>query len=179
MNGLQSRAKAGAETGLAAMPTIESIFKQAIILEMKAHAIYIEFARLFRNFPTVAAFWKDLAADENQHAHELRQLLRKLSSHQRNLPAEKRMLEKLEQVRRLAGMVSPQSIHDLLDAYQIAHELEYSELNYLFKILAEKFIPSPLQNRILINQVAQHQGKLSEFGLQFNDRQAMREIPVS
>lgn len=159
--------------------TMESVFMQAIRFELRVEQFYLELAAGSAAYPPAAELWAKMAADERHHACELKRLLEGLSAEQREEPAERDLAERVGQVHRQADRLSLDSVVTLYDAYQLAHEMESGELNYLFRLLIRKFIPSGDRCRLLTEEVTMHQQRLSEFAGRFGNRREMRQILLS
>jgi hypothetical protein len=59
--------------------------------------------------------------------------------------------------------ISLDSIDTLDDACEVAHELEFSEVNSVFKILATEFVSDKTRKEVTISHLGHHQG------MQFTD----------
>jgi rubrerythrin len=138
------------------------LIEYAIAAEHYARELYREFARLFAADPRVAAFWQRYSAEEMGHARWLEQLLKKLPPETSDAPAD---IDKLEAARHmikapLANALA--TVKTLEDAYQLAHELESSEMNTLFEFLLFTFADDPQAAQFARDQLRDHVARLSE-----------------
>jgi rubrerythrin len=149
--------------------TIEEIFERAIQVECKAADIYEEFSQLFSHIPKISAFWRGLAEDEMQHANTLQDVRKSLTSEQLLSTCDKEMSEEVARIQRMLSDDITASIKNLDDAYELAHKLEFSEFNAIFKFLAIEFVRSEELEQFVVSGIMQHQQKLIDFNRNFGD----------
>jgi len=140
--------------------SVRILFEYAIAAEHYARELYCEFARLFAADPRVAAFWQRYAAEETGHARWLEQLLKKLPPETRDAPAD---IDKLEAARHIIKMPLAQAlaqVETLEDAYQLAHELESSEINTIFDFLLFTFADDRQATQFARDQLRDHAARL-------------------
>ena len=150
--------------------TIEYVILQAIEAENYSRDLYFEFSQIFAHVPDVAGFWQDLAYDEAKHAYTLKKTQDSLSTEQLAFPADRKLLRSVEKTKLFLSRISISTIRSLDDAYELAHELEFSELNYIFKCVAGDFIRQDEKKKIIFNEIEEHQRKLVDFTENFGDR---------
>ncbi|MGD8786104.1 MAG: ferritin family protein [Phycisphaerales bacterium] len=158
--------------------TISYLIRQAIEAENYARGIYLQLSQMFAHVPEISSFWKDLAADEVEHADILKEIQDSLSADQLDAPAEHQLLESIGKVISFLNRISLETIGTLDEAYEIAHELEFSEVNYIFECVTNDFVTSSDRNRILSLQIRDHQKKLLGFAGNFGDQAWRRQILV-
>lgn len=161
---------------LSSKDTIEAIFECAIEIEYKAADIYKEFSQLFSHIPEISAFWQGLIEDEKQHADMLQDVRNSLTSEQLLSPCDKELLERVARIQRMLSKITIESINNLNDAYELAHELEFSEVNTIFKLLATEFVLSKERKQFVISEITEHQQKLVDFNRSFGDREWRKGI---
>lgn len=164
---------------LSSKDTIGTIFERAIGFEYKAAGVYKGFSGLFLHFQEISSFWQDLAEDETRHAERLQNICKSLTSEQLLSPCDNEMSRKVDITQRMVAEVSIPSIKNLDDAYELAHELEFSEANTIFKLMINEFIHSQKSKQFIISQLSEHQQKLVEFTNNFGDRYWRKEIIVN
>jgi len=158
--------------------TIEAIFERAIKIEYKAADIYGEFTQLFSHIPEISAFWQGLTEDEMQHANTLQDVRKSLTSEQLLSTCDKEMSEEVARIQRMLSEDLTASIKNLDDAYELAHKLEFSEVNAIFKFLATEFVPSEEREQFVVSEITQHQQKLIDFNRNFGDRDWRKGISI-
>jgi len=57
------------------------------------------------------------------------------------------------------------------DAYELAHELEFSEINSIFELLAAEPVPSDNQEKLIHSIIVKHQQKILDFSHNFGDKE--------
>jgi len=95
------------------------------------------------------------------HARWLEQLLKKLPPETRDAPAD---FDRLEAARHMIKVPLAQSlatVETLEDAYQLAHELESSEINTIFDFLLSTFADDPQATQFARDQLSDHVARLS------------------
>ena len=150
--------------------TIQHVIQQAIEAENQSRHVYVQFSQMFSHVPDVAGFWQDLAYDEAKHAYTLKKTQDSLSTEQLAFPADRKLLRSVEKTKLFLSRISISTIRSLDDAYELAHELEFSELNYIFKCVAGDFIRQDEKKKIIFNEIEEHQRKLVDFTENFGDR---------
>ncbi len=158
--------------------TIAQLFEHAIIIENKAAEIYNAFSRLFSHIPEVSAFWDGLKQDEILHADTLTEIFESLTLEQLQSPTEKQLWDNMTTVYGLANkdLISP--VKNLDDAYETTHQLEFSEVNVIYKFLAIEFIPFEERSNFLLEGIDKHEKKLMDFSRDFGDRAWRKQILI-
>ena len=159
--------------------TIEAIFARAIGFEYKAADIFKEFSKLFSHIQEISSFWQELAEDEIQHAETLQNIRKSLTSEQLLSPCDKEISMKVDITQCMLTAVSIASIRNLDDAYELAHELEFSEVNTIFKLMTTEFIHSQERRQFIVSQISEHQQKLVDFTHNFGDRDWRKEVIIN
>jgi rubrerythrin len=154
--------------------TIQALFELAINWETQARDLYANFANLFNHEPKVSAFWLQLSKDESGHIDVLKNILEKT-------PTEKLLMavdnEQWNSVTRVEGLIKEASTRKVLtldDAYELAHQLEMSEVNTLFKILVNDYLPNEERHKFILSDVKEHIDKLMKFGKEYTQSQKRR-----
>ncbi|HDL17541.1 MAG TPA: hypothetical protein ENH29_00635 [Bacteroidetes bacterium] len=158
--------------------TIDGLFKCAINIERKASDIYKELADLFFLIPKVAAFWNGLSKDEIVHMEMLQNIYKSLTKEQLLSLSDEKIWDDIIKIQNILNKDLIGSIKNLDDAYELAHEIEFSEINAIFQFLATKFVPSEERKKFVISEIKQHQQKLSDFSNNFGDRYWRRKISI-
>src|SRR5512139_487790 len=140
--------------------SVRILFEYAIAAEHYARELYSEFARLFAADPRVAAFWQRYAAEEMGHARWLEQLLKKLPPETCDAPADFDKLEAARHIIKVPLANALAKVETLEDAYQLAHELESSEMNTLFEFLLFTFVDDPQATQFARDQLRDHVARL-------------------
>jgi len=150
--------------------TVADVFALAIEIEMKAARLYETLADLFVHEPAIAKFWGNLKNDEADHAAVLRRAVAELSSDTVSSNADQTIWNKLVEMSRRIDSCSPDDFKTLEDAYEIAHELEYSEVNGIFNLLASGLTSAETKVELVDVNIARHQNKLIDFTRTFGGR---------
>ncbi|MBN2589876.1 MAG: hypothetical protein JXA96_08430 [Sedimentisphaerales bacterium] len=156
--------------------TANYVFQQAIKCEWKTRRLYILFSKMFESIPRVSTFWIELAKDEENHAKTLIQIQESMTKQQLNNKADKELLGNIRKVLSFFKKISTDQFKTLDDAYELAHELESSEINSVFKILATNFISDETLKEITISQLGNHVEKLIKFNENIGNRTWRKEV---
>jgi rubrerythrin len=157
-------------------PTLEDLFERAIEIEKTAAEVYATFSRWFSHVPRVSAFWRELNQDEIEHAETLGAIRDRLTPQQLSSAAEEGIWKAVHDIRNRLRKDWKGHVDTLDDAYDLAHELEFSEVNAVFRFLAVDVVPSEEREKFVVSQITQHQQKLLDFGQEFADRAWRRQI---
>ena len=141
--------------------SVRILFEYAIAAEHYARELYSEFGRRFAADPRVAAFWQRYAAEEIGHSRWLEQLLKKLPPETCDAPADFDRLEAARHVIKVPLAQALAGVETLEDAYQLAHELESSEINTIFDFLLSTFADDPQATQFARDQLRDHAARLS------------------
>ena len=119
--------------------TVGDLLAVAVQLEDAARHLYEGLDRMFSHFPDVAAFWRRFAVDEVFHAKRLIELRASTSLKRLSQAVDASMLEAGRKLLGVAVEDRLRNVHHLDDAYEMAHELENSETNAIFRFLITQF----------------------------------------
>lgn len=159
--------------------TIGLLFEHAIEIEHKAAHIYERLAKLFEHVPDMSDFWSDLVQDEMIHATTLQDVQKLLTPDQLSTRSNKKMWTDVTKIRHLLNEDLVGTIKTLNDAYELAHNLENSEVNAIFQFLTAEFVPSDTRRKFVVAEIAQHQKKLLDFSSNFGDRNWRKRIVIT
>ena len=158
--------------------TIQLIFELAINWETQARDLYANFAKLFNHEPKVSAFWIQLAKDESQHIVVLKDILNKLSTEKRLMKIGNEQWTSVTRVEGLIKEAITRKVSTLDDAYELAHQLERSELNTLFKLIVNDYHTDEKVKKFILSDVIEHTERLKNFGQEYTQSKRMH-IKVS
>lgn len=148
--------------------TLAELIDQAITWEAELRDLYAGLAEAFPAYPSINEFWKQMAIEESSHGTLLRearaaipdaQLSRRLGDSEDQLVAAARVA--LAEARQTP-------LRTLDDAYEIAHTLESSEINTIFRLLLMAPISGEDMGALLAAQFEEHIEKLNAFGLRYD-----------
>ncbi len=158
--------------------TIERLFELTIENEYKIADIYERFKKLFSHVPGLPSFWQELHDDEIQHATTLQNVRKSLTPEQLLSCSAKEMRDNVVRLHHMLSKDLVGSINTLDDAYELAHQIEFSEVNAIFKFLSSELIPFDKQEKIISSGIVQHQQKLLDLSRDFGDREWRKEIKI-
>lgn len=146
------------------------LIDRAIDIEKRAARLYGEFAKLFPKPPELVDFWQDLVKDEGGHLKLLMDLKSQLNDKQLAAPANLKIWNNITDAERLLSNNPASNIYTLDDAYELTHELEFSEVNAVFLFLVQEYGIDKKQLDFARDEIVQHQSKLINFSRTFGDR---------
>jgi rubrerythrin len=141
--------------------TVEQAVKEAIQAEKTAEEVYLGLEQKFRGEPEIAAYWKQFAVDEANHAGWIHDLTANLSAGDLQKPVETQTEYLLYKVGLLASESVLSSIHNLGEAFDTATSLENGETNAIFCFLIDNFAVDQHIRDFLLAQLAQHIHRLT------------------
>ena len=116
-------------------------------------------------------------SDELLHAEQLSRVLAELPQSVRAADADPGQYERTaENLRRFSLLLNVRYIRHLEDAYDIAYELEYSEVNQVFRGLLSDYAPRPSEPDFALNLIRDHAGRLEELLRTGGGPERMRNI---
>ena len=146
---------------------IQMLFERAMSWETKARDFYINLANLFRHEPRVSEFWLQLSEDEAGHIELLKETLDLIPMKERFVDVDDKQWNVVLQVDEFLKEASNTKILTLDDAYELAHQIENSEVNAVFRLLAIDSAPEKQMQQFILTQLTEHVDRLSKFGKQF------------
>ena len=156
--------------------TNKALFDSAISIELDAGRIYKDFERYFSHESEISAFWAGLSDDESNHAEILRDTRDSIPLDILETEAKPAMWENISSVSQLLEKNINAVIETLDDAYELAHQIEASEVGAIFKFLTLEFFSSPVREAFITSEIMDHQGKLVSFTKRFGPRSWRKEI---
>jgi hypothetical protein len=152
------------------------ILERAIETKEKVGQMYLRFAELFSHIPEVEDFWKRMNFNQTTHADWLKEIKASLTEEQILSLPEVEWVLKTHSIKSLFDRHSEKEIVNLHDAYEIAHEIEFSEVNELFKMLSKEFISSEEKRSIILNAIDIHRQQIMDLPGKFDDVKLMKDI---
>ena len=146
--------------------TTGDLLAKIIAAEKKAQIFYEGLYRMFEHIPRVAAFWQDMVDDEKAHRHLMEKVRAGLTPEELQAPADPEMLHKASVAARFSPDRALRRIHGLNDAYEIALDLEQSEINAVFEfVLAEHaYLEEEVRDRMVELYLRVHIKRFQELG---------------
>ena len=153
--------------------SLEALITRAIRCELTVRDLYSQFAQLFSHVPTLATRWQALSEDESSHVELWQEVRGKLSETEFSRDADPDLLQDLLRVERLLEPDLTSRIGTLNDAYELAHQIEDSELNALFRLLVVEPVKEPQRKAFLLAQLDGHLERLMSLGRDFGQKARM------
>jgi rubrerythrin len=155
--------------------TFRDLFAASIKAELSAHNLYGTLAKAFSHLPIISKFWEGMMEDEYSHFSTMKTLLDNLTESQKSEHVD---MPFQWDGSKFESMIprDMSEIKNLDDAYELAHQLESSEINRLFEFLSTRFISQEERRKILVGTVRGHHHKLMEFGKETQGRDFKRSI---
>jgi hypothetical protein len=144
--------------------TMESLIACAIRCESEAWSLYSLFADWFSAVGDVADFWQKFAEDELRNIDQLENVRESISPDVLLSPMDPKITRAVLAVEEIFKRNLTENLVDLNDAYVLAHEIESSELNAIFRLITQKCIPEQWRKDFIFAQVENHVEKLNQFG---------------
>jgi rubrerythrin len=143
--------------------TVATLIELAIAAEQASQELYVRLTQKYSYLPQIADFWQKMGLDENAHARSLEKIRDSLTTEQLQAPVDPVVLEQAKRNASLSVEDKLNSISTLEDAYQLAHELEHSEINTVFEFITAEFISLDVQREFVAAQLKKHVARLGEF----------------
>lgn len=157
-------------------PKLLDLVEISFKAEREAMYFYEGLAELFHHLPEVAAFWNELADDEDEHVRLVDSLRMLLSDTDLDRPVDGELISKVSGFLKFNADEVLASIKTLDEAYKFSVNMEFSELNKLLEFLISDTLAEDGEKRAIIEKINDHQGKLKRFASRFGDSVWRREI---
>jgi rubrerythrin len=144
------------------------LLETAIGWERQAADYYSSLASAFSGEPGVSNFWLRMSADEDSHAESLEEIRAAVSAArlEESISRDERAMVGAGDA--LFVRMSSARVETLDDAYEMAHELEGSEINSVFRVITLGIADDPAVREALLRQADVHVERLTEFGRLFD-----------
>jgi hypothetical protein len=157
-------------------PTLKEMISLAISAEREARAFYTGLAEKFSEHPDISDFWRGMMMDEEGHIREIEAIRESLSPDQLDAPENPELFHKVSEFLRFHAGEKLAAVGNLDEAYSIAVNLEYSEINKLMELMISKHITSNDHGARMRNSLEEHLGKIRNFPKRFGDSHWRRTI---
>lgn len=159
--------------------SLEHLIELSIQAERLTESFYKRLARKFIQYPEVAQFWNNYAAEENGHARWLESLRNRLDPERLGEHVDPMVLEQANTASRIALDTILDGVKTLQDAYETANEMEHNETNAVFEFLISYFPGDPQAADFLRAQLHEHVSRLMiDFPTRLGTGTLRRGIPA-
>ena len=158
--------------------TVGEILDRAIKIEKRVADLYAVFAKRFSYVPGMSDFWRDLRRDEIGHMGELRVVYESLPAEKLRVPESRAISISVHRAMAFVEDDCFSRIKTLDDAYEIARNLESSEINAVFEYLTMELVSPASHSEIIVNQVDEHEKKLEDFDRLYGDKNWRLQFPI-
>ena len=157
--------------------TLANLLRLAIKAEETAEVFYRRLAEKFFEFDEISTLWEKMAEDENAHVRYIENIRESLTPAQLDADTDFDLLRKANEVVKFSADELLNSVKTLNEAYNLAHDIEHSEVNYVFRFLINKFADSEQVKKFAIAQLKEHLDRLMNFGKKFG-AEFRESVPV-
>ena len=156
--------------------SVKQLFGMAIAIELTAADFYDSLSQRFAHEVDVSDFWHQLSLDEKAHAAALENARDRLTAETLAQSPDDQLARRVVEAHRQIDGLTAAPINTLDDAYELAHDIEFSEVNAIFKVLATEMVPVETHRQFVLDQIETHQKRLLTFGAAFGDRAWRRQV---
>jgi len=148
--------------------TFEWLLDKAISWETTAQGLYEALEVAFSAHAIVSTFWHMMSVDEAHHGDVLRTIRDAMPPERLAEPVGRSEVGFVRLVDELLADAGARRIATLDDAYELAHELESSEINTVFRLLVVGTMETTAKQRLLEVQFDEHAERLVNFSLAYD-----------
>jgi hypothetical protein len=157
--------------------TIAQAFEVAIDAEDASQRLFLGLEAKFAHHAALAAFWRQYAHEETEHAAWLSNMRARLNAAQLSQPVDAQTVRVLQTISGFSVVKALQRVRNLEDAYQLVSDMENGETNAIFKFLVDNFEKDERLRAFLRAQLIDHIARLVEgFPEQYKGSLARRAI---
>lgn len=157
-------------------PTLFSHFKLAMNNESQAATLYVKFKEMFKTDLEATTFWDVMNKDELRHLALLKEIFASLASDILKQPTDAVTFQQAVKAQKDLDQVNLNNITNLDQAFELAHDLEFSEINIVFIYLVSCYHYSEEKLDMIIEEIDSHQVKLMDFGAEHRTKNWRRSI---
>jgi rubrerythrin len=144
--------------------TMAELFALAISAEEAAMNFYSELSLIFSHVTPASLFWEKMTRDEVLHLRELEYIRDAFTDQQLTSPPDRSLITKArKELDRFSAKFDTKAIKTLDDAFEIAYELEYSEVNTVFQAIVSEFVSSGVRSQFVLSLLGEHVSRLEDF----------------
>jgi rubrerythrin len=158
--------------------TVGEILESAIKIEKRVADLYAIFKKRFSYVPGMSDFWGDLRRDEISHMGELRVVYESMPAEKLGVLESRAISLSVHRAVISVEDVCLCRIQTLDDAYEIARNLEFSEINAIFEYLTMSFAAPSSPRDLITYQIDEHQQKLVDFDVLYGDKDWRLQFPI-
>ncbi len=151
--------------------TLSDLFECAIVNELKAADIFANFRDAYSFDDGLAQFWEEMRKDEIMHADVLRKIHNDLADEKLSEKPDRSVCEYAERAYQLIIKISEEEPKNLNEAYELAHELEFCELNEVYLILLNNKVDDNDAKEFIKEEITNHQKKMTDFKDNFGGKE--------
>lgn len=159
--------------------TFAELFILAIRAEKTTELVYNGLARKFSEFAEISTFWGKMATDESEHARYIQNIRDSLTPTQLKSNADLDVLCKAREALKYSANDLLRTVRTFDDAYNLAHIIENSEINFVFSFLKNKFANPTKVACFISAELEDHLGRLMDFGEKYKDKVFRKSILAS
>lgn len=157
--------------------TIGELFELGIAAEEAAEKLYRGLEKLFAHHPEITRFWARYAAEEAGHGRQLQQFRDQATPEQLSTPIDPSLIHGLRSLFQSMTAETLRRIQNLDEAYELANELEHSEINSVFEFLISHCSADEKVQAFLKSLLQDHISRLMfEFPVQFRNAEKRQEV---
>lgn len=142
--------------------TIGEVLQKAISYEETSKHFYLELARKFSENEGAKEIFLEMSRDESMHKSELEGISAQLSETELQAKADESLIGMMESIDKIQMRTNLDKIQTIREAYEIAHEMEFTEINNLFLYLRLELIPEETRKEIIKSDITKHTKKIFE-----------------
>lgn len=158
--------------------TVGEILERAITIEKSVADLYAVFKKRFSHVPGMSDFWGDLRRDEISHIGELRVVYESMPVGKLGILESRAISLSVHRAMVSVEDVCLSKIQTLDDAYEIARNLEFSEINAIFEYLTMSLVSPSSKSDLIAYQIDEHQQKLANFDMLYGDKNWRSQFPI-
>jgi hypothetical protein len=148
--------------GQTSSDTVATLIALAVAAERAAQEMYRILVERFADRPLVADVWRQMMHDEATHIGQLEAIRRTLTPEQLQSPVDPDVMWKARAINPHMIPARLNAVETVWDAYQLAHDLEHSEVNTVFEFIMLEFIPGGAQREFVAAQLQAHTARLEQ-----------------
>lgn len=159
--------------------SLAELFHMSMEIELRAAEIYSMLVTAFPAHPEIIGFWKSMQEDEKEHYNILKSIRDSLPVDSLSDQVNIKIWTIARDTLILLGTINLSLVRTLDHAYNLAHDLEFSEINAIFKFLTLDIIPCDKSDHLIDQVMTDHLEKLQSFSRNFGDCEWRKSIPAT
>ena len=158
--------------------TLRDVIETSKAAEREAQTFYRGLAERFSHLPEISEFWRLMLDEEIDHERLIASIEAQLSEDELRSPEDPARAHKVREFLKYRATDMLGTVRNLDDAYKLAVNLEFSEINRLMEFLVNSFVHIEEERASILDVIERHHKRLKTVPDIIGNTEIRRRISV-